>query len=333
MKKVVGMLGGGAWGTAIATVLARNNYDVCLWCYESSVVKDIAKSHENKRYLPDIKLSNLIKPTDSLADVFNQADLIFEALPVSHMRHVLFQAKEYVNSGHKFVVLSKGIEQNSLLLPSQIIHDVFGQEVHVAAAAGPSFAREIALERVTALSIASQDQHFSQQIQELLKNDYCCPVINSDPIGVQCGGAFKNVLSLGLGILDGACCADNTKAFIFTRGLYEMTLLAQALGGKKETLYGLSGLGDLILTARGSLSRNTHLGRCLGKGKTLEKSIATLGTVPEGINTIKSVGLLMKRYSLDLPVFSGIEKMVHGQWSVAQFLDALTSGLCLHGIS
>lgn len=325
MNNVVAMLGGGAWGTAVATLLAHNKYTVYLWCYESDVVNNIAKFKQNKQYLPGIPLSHLIKPTNSLAEIFQHTNTIFEAIPVTHMRHVFNQAKEFITHEHRFIVLSKGIEQESLLLPSQIIHDMVNKNLSVAAVAGPSFAKELADQRVTAVTIASEDQDWCKDIQAMLKNEYCCPCTSSDLIGVQCGGAFKNVLSLGLGILDGARCADNTKSFVFTRGLYEMSLLAQALGGKRETLYGLSGVGDLILTARGNLSRNTYVGRCLGQGKSLEKTIARLGTVPEGVNTIKSIASLRDRFSLQLPVFDGIDNMVNKKCTVAQFLDALMS--------
>jgi glycerol-3-phosphate dehydrogenase (NAD(P)+) len=328
MKKTVGILGGGAWGTAVATLLAHNNYTVHLWCYEPSVVKDIARSRENKQYLPDIGLSDLIKPTSSLSDIFENAQIIFEALPIVHMRHIFNQAKKHIKHEHSFVVLSKGIEQDSLLVPTQIIRDIVGSNAMIAAVAGPSFAREIALKQITAITIASDPQGFSTDIQAMLKNEYCCPCTSSDLIGVQCGGAFKNVLSLGLGILDGAGCADNTKAFIFTRGIYEMSLLAKSLGGNQATLYGLSGVGDLILTARGKLSRNTYVGRCLGKGKKLEKIIAKLGTVPEGVNTVKSVRILAKKFSLELPVFEGIGNMVHNRWSIEQFLDTVITKSC-----
>lgn len=323
MKKTVGMLGGGAWGTAVATLLAHNGYTVHLWCYEPEIVKNIVRSRKNMHYLPDVRLSSLIKPTNSMAELFKHANVIFEAVPVAHMRYVFFAAKQYINDQHGFVVLSKGIEQGSLLLPSQIIQDVLGARAPIAAVVGPSYAKELALQCVTSFEVATLDHNFGLLIAGMLNNEYCCTLHHEDLIGAQCGGAFKNVLSLGLGILDGAHCADNAQAFVFTRGLYEMSLLAEALGGKKETLYGLSGLGDLVLTARGSLSRNTYLGRWLGRGKKLEKILEKLGTVPEGVNTIKSVTNLIERFKIQLPVFEGIDKMVNDQLPVARFLNSL----------
>ena len=324
MKKV-GMLGGGAWGTAMASLLAENGHTVHLWCFEQDVTKCIADKHINDRYLPEVQLSPLIIPTTHIEDVFAGADTVFEAIPVSHMRCVCELAKPHVKSNHRFVVLSKGLEQETLMLPSQIIADVLGSHVHIAGVAGPSFAHDVALKYVTGLAVASSDTKFVHDVQELIQNKYCRTYSCQDLVGVQCGGAFKNVLALGLGILDGAKCADNTKAFVFTLGLAEMALCAQALGGKKETLYGLSGVGDLVLTSMGKLSRNAYLGQCLGQGKTIDLVTKELGIVPEGVNTVQSVYQLAKHYKLDLPVFTGIHGMVEDSMSVEDFLDSLVA--------
>lgn len=319
------MLGAGAWGTAMASLLAENGHSVYLWCYEQDVTKCISNTHINERYLPDIQLSPLISPTTDIEDVFNHAQIIFEAIPVSHIRKVFEYAKSYVKSNHRFVILSKGLEQATLMLPSQIITDVLGEPIQIAAVAGPSFAHDVALKYVTALTVASSDMTFVHDIQKLIQNDYCRTYSCQDPVGVQCGGAFKNVLALGIGILDGAHCADNTKAFIFTRGLAEMALCAHALGGKKETLYGLSGVGDLVLTSMGHLSRNAYLGQCLGQGKSIDVVTKELGTVPEGVNTVQAVYQLAQRYNLDLPVFAGIHAMIDGTMNVKNFLDSLVA--------
>lgn len=322
------MLGGGAWGTAMASLLAENGYTVYLWCYEQDVTNCIAHKHVNERYLPDIKLSPLIIPTTDLKDVFTQVQIVFQAIPVAHMRAVFELVKPYVGAQHRFVVLSKGLEQDTLMLPSQIIADVLGSKLCIAGVAGPSFAHDVALKSVTALSVASSCPDFVHEIQKLIENNYCRTYSCTDLIGVQCGGAFKNVLALGIGILDGAECTDNTKAFVFTHGLAEMALCAQALGGKKETLYGLSGVGDLVLTSMGHLSRNAYLGKCLGKGKSIEEVVQELGTVPEGVNTVQSVYQLAQRHHLDLPVFDGIHAMVQGSKSVKEFLQGLITHHC-----
>jgi glycerol-3-phosphate dehydrogenase (NAD(P)+) len=324
MKKI-GMLGGGAWGTALSNLVADNGYEVILWCYEQDVKDCITGKHINERYLPTVKLSPLIKPTNDIQELFSGSDIIFEAIPVPHMRSVLQMAKPYVQAQHHVVVLSKGLEQNTLLLPSQIVTDVVGAHVPVTALAGPSFAQDVAARAATAFDIAGTDSHVVCGLQKLLHNKYCRTYACDDLIGVQCGGAFKNVLALGLGILDGSSCVDNTKAFVFTRGLYEMALCAQALGGKLETLYGLSGVGDLVLTSMGQLSRNAYLGKCLGKGKTIDTVVQELGTVPEGISTVESVSQLAQRHNLDLPVFTGIHAMMQGKMTVQKFLEGLVA--------
>ncbi len=322
MKKV-GMLGGGAWGTAVATALAHNGYEVILWCFEKEVVDEIRSTRINERYLPSVKLSQSIVPTNSISDVFEQADIIFEAVPVAHLRSVFEQAKQYVTVKHRFVVLSKGLEHERLMLPSQVIIDVLGDEVRVAGVAGPSFAYEFAEKCLTGLSVACDDDVFRKDIHTLLRNSYCCTYDCDDLIGQQCGGAFKNVLALGLGILEGAGYSCNTRALVFTQGLAEIALCSQVLGGKKETLYGLTGVGDLVLTSMGTLSRNAYLGRCLGQGRSVESVIEELGVTPEGVNTACSIHQLAQRYTLDLPVLVGIYKMTKGLCGVQDFLDIL----------
>jgi glycerol-3-phosphate dehydrogenase (NAD(P)+) len=322
MKKV-GMLGGGAWGTAVATALAHNGYEVILWCFEQDVVTDMRSAHSNKRYLPDVKLSSLIVPTYNLSDVFQQTEIVFEAIPVAHLRSVLEQAKQYVMAQHRIVVLSKGLEHETLMLPSQVVTDVLGNEVRVAGAAGPSFAYEFAKGYLTGLSVASDNAVFRKDVHALLRSSYCCTYDCDDLIGQQCGGAFKNVLALGLGILEGAESSCNTRALVFTQGLAEIALCSTVLGGKKETLYGLSGVGDLVLTSMGKLSRNAYLGRCLGQGRTVESVTEELGLTPEGVNTVFSVHELAQCYSLDLPVLVGIYKMTKGLCGLQEFLDTL----------
>jgi glycerol-3-phosphate dehydrogenase (NAD(P)+) len=322
MKKI-GMLGSGAWGTALSNLLAENGHEVLLWCFEQDVKDCIGSKHTNERFLPNVKLSPLIKPTNDLQELFAESDIIFEAIPVPHIRSIFQQAKSYVQPEHRFVALSKGLEQETLLLPSQIITDVLGAHVPVACLAGPSFAQDVAAKAVTAFDVASMQKSFVCELQTLLHNNFCRAYPSNDLIGVQCGGAFKNVLALGLGILDGASCVDNTKAFVFTCGLHEMALCAEALGGKRETLYGLSGVGDLVLTTTGKLSRNAHLGKCLGKGRSVESVVQELGTVPEGVHTVESVHQLAQRYNLKLPVFAGIRAMVQDSMTVQEFLESL----------
>ena len=322
-RKAVGMLGGGAWGTAVATLLAHNGYDVYLWCHEQDVAYDIDHNHINSRFLPGVVLPSSIHATNDIRVVFDSCAVIFEAVPVAHIRRVLSSAKPYIHNEHRFVILSKGIEQETLLLPSQIISAVLGVDVVAAIAAGPSFAAELASKKITALDVASTDPDFTDEVRALLKSDYCCPVSSPDPVGIQCGSALKNVLALGMGILEGANQGENTKAFVFTRGLEELASVSRALGGLPQTLYGVSGIGDLVLTALGSASRNNQLGQGLGRGEVLEDIVKRLGTVPESLNTCISLHQFCTLYEIKAPVLEGIYQMVYEKLSVADFLHNL----------
>lgn len=325
MKKI-GMLGGGSWGTAAAQLLASNGHEVILWCYEPDVTQCITKVHCNDRYLPDVKLSPLITPTIDLKSLFDSTDIVFEAIPVAHMRSVLQTSCAYIHDRHSFVVLSKGLEQETLRLPSQIIEDIFGVTCPVAVVAGPSFAREVACRAITALTVASLSDPLIAVVRQLMNNDYCRTFSCSDSVGVQVAGACKNVVALGLGILEGANIADNTKAFMFTLGLAEIAACAKVLGGRPETLYGLAGIGDLMLTCRGRLSRNAYVGQCLGNGKTIEQAIKELGTIPESLNTVCSVYQLAEQYKLELPLFKNIYEVVQGNMTLDTFLNLLVHG-------
>lgn len=321
--KHVGMIGEGAWGTAVATLLAHNGYTVHLWCHDASVQECIATTGYNARYLPDIKLSPLIIPTTDLSAVIAQSPWIFEALPVKFLRSVLMQARGYFSSEQKWVILSKGIEQQTLLLPSQIIDDVFQTTVCKAAILGPSFALDLAQEDITAVTVGADTCDLSLALQQMLSNDYFRPYLSLDLIGVQVGSAIKNVITLGIGILDGAGFRDNAKAFLLTRGLHEIVLVATALGGKPETVYGLSGVGDLVLTAMGSLSRNLAVGKSLGQGKSLEAILEQTGYIPEGINTVQSLYQLAMQKGLDLPVCTGIYQVIFEHKTIQSVLEEL----------
>jgi glycerol-3-phosphate dehydrogenase (NAD(P)+) len=196
------------------------------------------------------------------------------------------------------------------MLPTQIIDDLFGYKTKKVVMAGPSFAQEVAEKKVTGIVIASDDHAIAQQLKNLMKNDYFCPEISSDIIGVQLGGALKNVITLGIGMLDGAGFTDNAKAFLLTRGLAEMTTLGLKIGAKQETFYGLSGVGDLVLTSMGKFSKNLAVGRQLGQGKPIDQIIKETGYIPEGVNTVQSLHQLMQDEDVDLPVCHGIYDVI-----------------------
>lgn len=317
------MLGAGAWGTAVAQLLAENGHTVRLWCREPEVAELIQKTRINARYLPCVVLHNNIRPVDSFDCAFDEAEFIFEAVPVAYLRGLLEQIKPYSSPSQTWVMLSKGIEQNSLLLPTQIIDSVFGYEAKKAVLAGPSFAADLAQKQITAVTIAASTCKIGEQVQLLLANEYFRPYISLDCIGVQTGAALKNVITLCVGILDGAGYKDNVKAFVLTRGLNEIAQLAVMLGGKQETVYGLSGVGDLVLTAMGNLSKNLAVGRRLGQGQTLDFIQKEIGTLPEGVNTVQAMHQLALKSNLDLPICAGVYEIIYQGKSVDQFLASL----------
>ncbi len=310
MKQTVAMLGSGAWGTAVATVLAKNGHVVKLWCHSHAVSEEINNHRSNEKYLPGIKLHENIQAVTDLDEATCGVKWVFEAIPVKFLREMLEKAQSCFDSDQVWVVLSKGIEQDTLLLPTQIIDDVFGSDTHKAVFAGPSFADDVAREQLTGVSVAATHCDLGFELQALLQNDYFRPYIATDMIGVQVGAALKNVITLGVGLLDGAGYTDNTKAFFITHGLHEMVLCAQALGGERNTLYGFSGVGDLVLTSMGSLSRNLMVGKKLGAGDELQAILDATGAIPEGVNTIKSVYQLMRKHDLNLPICQGIYEVV-----------------------
>src|SRR3989338_1312636 len=247
MKKKVAVIGGGAWGTAVATVLTHNGHEVALWCLEKEVSLGINQTRENNRYLPGIKLSELLWATSNLQEALADTQWVFEAIPVVHMRNILEQARAFVSSEQRWVVLSKGIEQKTLLLPSRIVQDVLGKNTKVAVLAGPSFAQELVAQQLTAVALVAydRDNFILKELQELVRTSYFVPEIHSDIPGVELCAALKNVLALGVGMFEGMKSGDNTKAFFLIKSLQELVVLLESFGGKKETVYGLAGIGDL----------------------------------------------------------------------------------------
>lgn len=320
----VTVLGDGAWGTAMATVLAARGNRVVLWCYDPAIAHSIVNTRTNDRYLPGIKLDPLIEATTDLEYACSQSALIFEAVPVAFLREVLVCVRSVLHEQHRWVILSKGLEQDTLMLPTQVIDDVLGVQVAKAVISGPSFSRDVALRRPTGVVMAAEQKNISESLCKLVTTDYFKAYQSTDMIGVQVGGALKNVIALGIGILDGAGHTDNARALVLTHGLHDMVRCAQALGGKAETVYGLAGLGDVILTAMGSVSRNVQMGRRIGKGETLD-AIAheRAGVLPEGVNTVISAYQLCKRHGLHMPVLEGIYQLAVGTTTVNRFLALL----------
>lgn len=321
--KHIAILGEGAWGTAIATVLAHNGHHVRLWCYHSSIAREIKETRINSTYLPGIILDDYIEPTVDLSYALENTKWVLEVIPVVYLRSILMQVRPYYNEEQIWVSLSKGIEDATLMFPTHMIDDVFKKNVSKAVLSGPGFAQEVARKEITATCLAAQDATVSGALQTIFTNNYFRPDVSTDLEGVQMCGALKNVLSLGVGLLDGAGYGDNTKAFFFTKSLREIERLVIVAGGQQETVYGLAGVGDAVLTAMGTKSRNVMIGKRLGMGISLETIVDEMGSMPEGINTVKSILKLAQKHSIDVPIFHTIHEIVFNQLSIDTLIAQL----------
>lgn len=310
MKKI-GVLGAGAWGTAIAQTLAYNGYEVGLWCYEQQVADSIKNARENKQYLPGTALDLKVFPTISLAQAVKEAHIIFEAIPVRFMRTVLKNAQQHIASNQILVVLSKGIEQGTLLFPTQIVADIFGKQHPCAVISGPSYAHDLARKAITGVMIADNKKNEAMTlVQRILENEFLKIYPSNDTIGLQIGGALKNIIALAVGMLEGAEYTDNTQSFFITKGLAEMAALSEKMHAFPETIYGLAGVGDLILTSLGKYSKNKEFGRQLGKGQTFDAVVKKMGIAPEGVSAADSVAQLVQKFDLKNSLFLIIHETI-----------------------
>lgn len=318
------MLGEGAWGSAIATVLAHNGITVHLWCHDESMPADIINMRCNNRYLPSIELSPYIQPSSSMSEVVAQAQDIFIAIPVQHLRSVLELLAKDVTRAHRYILLCKGIEQETGFFPTQMVHDTMGKDVTVAVVAGPSFAYDVARKQLTGVVVASQNQEYAQHVQHLLSNDYFKTEYSADVIGVQVGASLKNVVALMAGMLDGAGCAASTQALVVTKMFQEMVFLSEVSGATSSTtLYGLSGFGDTMLTVYGGLSKNRFVGKQVGMGRSLESVLKETGYIPEGVNTVQALRQHYLKYQRNIPLLLATGDSIQQTISVADVLRGI----------
>jgi glycerol-3-phosphate dehydrogenase (NAD(P)+) len=317
MPARVAVLGAGAWGTAIAAVLSAR-LEVSLWARDAAQAESIARTRRNSRYLPSVELPASVKVT---ADFPGQADLVLLATPVAGLRDVLQKA----GSQNPLVWLCKGFEQGSGLLPHQIVENVLGAQVKCGALSGPSFAEEVARGLPCALTLAARDAGFAREAAALLHGGRMRVYYSADLVGVEVGGAVKNVMAIAAGICDGLGLGHNARAALITRGLAEIARLSAALGGEPETVMGLAGAGDLILTATGDLSRNRRVGLDLAKGKKLDDILENLGHVAEGVRSAKEVAALAKKKNVDMPVSEAVNAVLDGKIAAAKAVELLLS--------
>jgi len=323
MIKNISIIGAGAWGTALAMVAAKNGHKVKLLARDETQVQRINEFGFNERYLPGVKLGPQIMASVS-ANIINQADAILIAMPTQHIRVTLTAIKNHWPFGIPAVICAKGIEQSTGLRPSEIVQQIL-DDVPVAILSGPSFAIEVANGQPTAITLACTDQKISNQLTQSLGNSHFRIYQSNDVTGAEIGGAVKNVIAIACGVIHGRKLGDNARAALITRGLAEISRLAERLGGRAETLMGLSGLGDLLLTCTAMQSRNFSLGVELGQGLSLDDILNRRITVAEGVYTAQSVTHLAHRQNIDMPICQAVMNILYQNADIDDTIGQLLS--------
>ena len=321
----VTVLGAGSWGTALAALLSRHGYPTTLWGRNASQVEAIDQRHENPRYLPGVVLPESLRATTDLAAAVASAELLLVVTPSHAFNQTLHALAPFRRPGTGVAWATKGFEPGSGRFLHEVAGEILGSDVPLAVVTGPSFAREVAQGLPTALTVHSDDEEFSLLVAEALHGPSFRAYTGSDMLGAELGGAMKNVLAVATGIADGMELGLNARAGLITRGLNEMLRLNLALGGRAETLMGLAGLGDLVLTSTGDLSRNRRLGLALGRGQSLAEAVKEIGQVVESVDTVDEVMRLANRHGVELPISELVQRVLHEQITPAEGLKIILS--------
>lgn len=310
--KKLSVIGAGAWGTALAKHLSEKGLDVRLWAYEQAVVDAINNTHQNPMFLKDLALPATLKATSSLAEATHARDGILFVVPSHVTRPVLQKLSDCLSKPIPLISATKGIEEGTAKLMTQVMEEVLPASMHgrLMALSGPSFATELSAGRPTAVCLAGRDKQLVQQFQQALMSPVFRVYADTDLVGVQLGGALKNVMALAAGVVDGLELGLNARAALITRGLTEIVRLGTAMGADPRTFYGLSGVGDLILTCTGTLSRNHSVGVRLGQGEALEAIVGGMQAVAEGIRTAHAALGLARQYGVDMPITQEINAVL-----------------------
>lgn len=320
--KNISVLGAGAWGTALANIAAENGKNVTLWARETEVVADIETKRRNTLFLPDVDLHKNITPTNDQTRAVLNAEAVLMVIPAQYLRSACRSLRSVWPAGLPAVICAKGIEQKTGALLSEILAEELPQ-AEIAVLSGPTFAEEAALNKPTALTLACANETLGKELVEALGTQTFRPYYSADVIGVQIGGAIKNVMAIAAGIVAGKKLGDNARAALITRGLAEISRLAVALGGQTYTLMGLSGLGDLVLTANSAQSRNFTVGLELGKGRKLSDILAEKRTVAEGVFTATAVLERAAKAEVEMPICEGLSKIMNENVSVDNVIQSL----------
>ena len=321
--RTVAVLGAGSWGTALAVHLGRVGHDVRLWARDSSLVREMSASRANTVYLPDVQLPDNVSLTDSMATALRATELVVSAIPSHGCRAVMQSAAPHLAAGAVIVSATKGLEARTMMRISEVVAQEAGATHPVVVLSGPSFAVEVARQLPTAVLVASDDAPAIELVQAEFRGPSFRLYGSDDVIGVEIGGALKNTIAIAAGVVEGLGLGHNALAALITRGLAELTRLACAVGGRRETLAGLSGLGDLVLTCTGSLSRNRHVGLELARGRALADILAGMKMVAEGVITTGVALELGAKYTVELPIATQMAEVLNGRCDVRSAISAL----------
>jgi glycerol-3-phosphate dehydrogenase (NAD(P)+) len=315
------VIGGGAWGTALGASAAADGEAVTLWAREPEVARDINDHHENRQFLPGVKLPAALQASSDLASVTG-ADALLLAAPAQHLRAVAAELAGKLSPGKSIVICAKGIEQKTGLLMSQVLTQACPHALP-AVLSGPSFAAEVAAGKPTAVTLAIADQSFGERLAARIGQPTFRPYLTDDLVGAQIGGAVKNVLAIAAGIVEGRGLGESARAALITRGFAEMTRLALSCGARAETLAGLSGLGDLILTATSARSRNYRFGQALGRGASAASLMADTSVLAEGAFTASALVALAHKQGVEMPISAAVDAILRGALTIDGAIGAL----------
>lgn len=323
----IAVLGAGSWGTALANVLAWNGHPTVLWSYEPAVAEDVSERRRNDKYLAGVELEPTLGATSDMAKALRDASVVVSVSPSHVVRPVMQEARGHLGDARPLLVsASKGIEIQTDLTMSQVLTEVLGDVARgCVVLSGPSFAAELARRLPTAVTLASREEQNAVRIQRLFQNEHFRLYTQSDLVGTELGGALKNVIALAAGISDGLGLGTNARAALMTRGLAEIGRLAERLGGEGATLAGLAGVGDLVLTCTGDLSRNRQVGLAVGRGEKLQDVLAGMASVAEGVRTTKAARDLAERHGVEMPIVGAVYSILYDDVDPRRALALLMS--------
>ena len=320
----ISVIGSGGWGIALTILLYKNGHDLTIWSFDKREAEELKTTRENKTKLPNILLPEDIKVTDNLKEAVDNKDVLILAVPSKAIRSVSKSLKDIIKDNQIIVNVAKGLEEDTLKTMTDIIEEELkGKKPQVAVLSGPSHAEEVGKGIPTTCVVSAHNKEFTLYLQNIFMNPSFRVYTSPDMLGVEIGGALKNVIALAAGIADGLNYGDNTKAALITRGIKEISLLGVAMGGEQSTFYGLTGLGDLIVTCASIHSRNRRAGILLGQGKTLDEAIKEVNMVVEGVYSAKSALMAAKKYNVEIPIIEQVNAVLFENKNAAEAVNEL----------